>query len=169
MPRMENIAARRLRPVNNGPSGAVPAPGSARQPRAKTRPFQERLIAAGRAPRPHATISSRASRSQARKSVRAGRLTEAVTASISEKPLQRSQLAAVRNPVLALSGVRRLRATLRKPGAASIRSAFLASLLDVRRDAGRRAQVSWEARKPPMACYWKVVSVLVGHFARAMR
>ena len=49
------------------------------------------------------------------------------------------------------------------------RDALRGALLDLRADALRRAQTSWERHKAPMAAYWKVVGVYAGHLARALR
>ena len=47
--------------------------------------------------------------------------------------------------------------------------ALRAALLDLRRDALRRAELQWRRHKAPMALYWKVVGVYAGHLARAIR
>lgn len=77
--------------------------------------------------------------------------------------MQRSNLAAVRNPILAL------------PAAAAIaglpadsRAALRALLRDLAADARARAETSWRRHKAPMAVYWKAVAVYAGHLARAL-
>lgn len=77
---------------------------------------------------------------------------------------QRSNLATVRNPVLALPGVKRLQAL--PPFA---REGIREVLLDIRRDAHERAEKCWRKHKAPMAAYWKAVAVYAGHLARALR
>ena len=52
---------------------------------------------------------------------------------------------------------------------APAREALRGALLDLRKDAARRAQHQWRRNKGPMALYWKVVSVYAGHIARALR
>ncbi len=67
------------------------------------------------------------------------------------------------NPMLALPGVKRLKALPPES-----RDAIRAALLDLRADAAR-AEKSWRTHKAPMAAYWKAVSVYAGHLARAIR
>lgn len=74
----------------------------------------------------------------------------------------RSALAQVRNPLLAL------------PAAVALRtmpeSALLAPLLlEMQQDARQRAEKSWRTHKAPMALYWKAVGVYAGHLARVLR
>jgi hypothetical protein len=76
----------------------------------------------------------------------------------------RRALATVRNPVLALPSAARLKGL--PPEA---RAALEAILLELRADAGARAEHSWKRRKAPMAAYWRAVSVYAGHVARALR
>lgn len=76
----------------------------------------------------------------------------------------RSSRPEVRNPVMALPAMQRLVA-LPKP----IRDHLREVLLDMRRDAGERAQTSWRKHKAPQAVYWKSISVYAGHFARLLR
>ena len=76
----------------------------------------------------------------------------------------RSNSLTVRNPVLALPGVARLRGL--PPG---VRQALAELLLEIRKDASERAQVCWRKHKAPMAAYWKTVAVYAGHIARAIR
>ena len=52
---------------------------------------------------------------------------------------------------------------------AEARTALREALLELRKDAGERAQAQWARHKAPMALYWKVVSVYSGHLARALR
>lgn len=77
---------------------------------------------------------------------------------------QRSNRADVRNPVLALPGMKRLLAL-----PAPARHALRECLLDLRRDAKERAENCWRKHKAPMALYWKAVSVYAGHFSRVLR
>jgi hypothetical protein len=76
----------------------------------------------------------------------------------------RSNRADVRNPLLALPAMTRLRA-LPMP----VREALRALLLDLSDDARARADKCWRTRKAPMAVYWKVVAVYARHTARALR
>lgn len=66
----------------------------------------------------------------------------------------RSSRAEVRNPVLALPAVARLRAL--SPEA---RLALLSVLLDIQSEARLRAERSWQSRKPPVAAYWAACGV----------
>ncbi|BAV66651.1 MULTISPECIES: hypothetical protein [Sphingomonadaceae] len=75
----------------------------------------------------------------------------------------RSSRAEVRNPVLALPAVARLRAL--SPEA---RLALLSVLLDIQSEARLRAERSWQSRKPPVAAYWAACGVYAGHIARAI-
>ncbi|WP_230189029.1 hypothetical protein [Sphingobium sp. CECT 9361] len=75
----------------------------------------------------------------------------------------RSTKAEVRNPVLALPAVARLRAL--SPEA---RQALQYILLDIQRDARVRAESSWRSRKPPVAAYWAACGVYAGHIARSI-
>lgn len=52
------------------------------------------------------------------------------------------------------------------PGA---REALAGALVDLRRDARKRAELQWRRNKAPMAFYWRVVAVYAGHLARALR
>lgn len=74
-----------------------------------------------------------------------------------------STKAEVRNPILALPSVARLR-TL-SPEA---RLALQEVLLDIQRDARLRAENSWRSRKPPVAAYWAACGVYAGHIARSI-
>ena len=69
-----------------------------------------------------------------------------------------------RNPVLGLPSVVRLQRLPRGQ-----RKLLSELLLDIRRDARRRADESWRKHKAPMAAYWKAVGVYAGHISRAIR
>ena len=74
-----------------------------------------------------------------------------------------ADLAEVRNPILSLPhlpAIRRLHPDARR--------ALAEVLQDLRLDAAARAEAAWKARKAPMACYWRAVSVYAGHIARAV-
>ncbi|TGX49060.1 hypothetical protein E5A73_19630 [Sphingomonas gei] len=75
----------------------------------------------------------------------------------------RSTKAEVRNPILTLPAVSRLRALT--PEA---RLALQEILLDIQHDARLRAEKSWRSRKPPVAAYWAACGVYAGHIARAI-
>lgn len=77
---------------------------------------------------------------------------------------QRSSLATVRNPLLALQSAQRLRG-LPPEARASIR----ALLIEIRKDAQARAEQCWRRHKAPMAAYWKAVAVYAWHTARLLR
>lgn len=47
--------------------------------------------------------------------------------------------------------------------------ALATALLALRADAHERSELQWARRKAPLACYWRVVAVYAGHFARAVR
>jgi len=76
---------------------------------------------------------------------------------------ERSSRAEVRNPILTLPSVARLRALT--PDA---RLALQDILLDLQHDARLRADRSWKSRKPPVAAYWAACAVYAGHIARAI-
>lgn len=78
--------------------------------------------------------------------------------------MARSTRADVRNPILALPALARLRGA-----PLETRDALSALLLDLGADAGERAQKAWRTHKAPMAVYWKAVSVYARHIARAIR
>jgi hypothetical protein len=80
-----------------------------------------------------------------------------------DRIIQRSNRAAVRNPVLALPGMVRLQ-RLPKPA----REALAAVLRDIGSDARERAEKCWRTHKAPMAAYWKAVGVYARHIARAI-
>ncbi|WP_210358985.1 hypothetical protein [Sphingomonas beigongshangi] len=75
----------------------------------------------------------------------------------------RSSKAEVRNPVLTLPAVAKLRAL--SPEA---RLALQSELLEIQSDARLRAERSWRTRKPPVAAYWAACGVYAGHIARAI-
>lgn len=76
--------------------------------------------------------------------------------------MKRSSLL-VRNPVLSLPSVARLRAMPREQ-----RETLRSLLLDLRADAHARAEASWKRRKAPMATYWRCIAVYAGHIAKAI-
>lgn len=76
---------------------------------------------------------------------------------------ERSSKAEVRNPILTLPSVARLRAL--SPEA---RLVLQDILLDIQTDARLRAERSWRSRKPPVAAYWAACGVYAGHIARAI-
>lgn len=76
----------------------------------------------------------------------------------------RSTRAEVRNPVLALPGMAKLRAM-----PTPIREALAVVLMEIAADARGRAEKCWRTHKAPMAAYWKAVAVYAGHIARAIR
>ena len=49
------------------------------------------------------------------------------------------------------------------------REALAGALVDLRRDARKRAELQWRRNKAPMAFYWRVVAVYAGHLARTLR
>jgi hypothetical protein len=76
----------------------------------------------------------------------------------------RSNLATVRNPVLALPGFSALR-NLPLP----VRQALADAFKDLAADARQRADKCWKSHKAPMAAYWKAVSVYANHIKRAVQ
>lgn len=78
--------------------------------------------------------------------------------------MSRALRADVRNPVLRLPSMKALQA-LDQPS----KDALAAVLADLRRDSAEQAEKCWRTHKPPMAAYWKAVSVYAGHISRAMR
>lgn len=78
--------------------------------------------------------------------------------------MNRSSLAEVRNPVLALPAVAQLRALPPES-----RRALAAVLKDLGGDARHRAQKAWDSGKGPMAAYWRAVSVYARHIGQAVR
>lgn len=79
-------------------------------------------------------------------------------------PAARSNLAAVRNPLLDLPGMDALRALPEDQ-----RKALRFLLRDIAFDARCRAEKCWRTHKAPMAAYWKAVAVYAGHTSRALR
>ncbi|MFC2252461.1 hypothetical protein ACETRX_22690 [Labrys portucalensis] len=77
----------------------------------------------------------------------------------------RSKLAEVRNPVLALPAARRLA----DPSEPLTRQDIADLLADLAKDCAQRAQKSWKTHKAPMALYWKATSVYARHLSRAIR
>jgi hypothetical protein len=76
----------------------------------------------------------------------------------------RSNLAEVRNPILALAGVTRLQA-LPDDSKAALR----AVLIELRDDCRARADECWRKHKAPMACYWKACGVYLNHLQRTLK
>lgn len=76
----------------------------------------------------------------------------------------RSARLEVRNPVLALPGMRRLQ--MLNP---ETRRLLALVLEDLAKDARERAEKCWRTHKPPMAAYWKAVAVYARHIAKALR
>lgn len=75
----------------------------------------------------------------------------------------RSNLPWVRNPLLALPAMKKIMAL--PPETREV----LAELLgEAALDARERAEKCWRTHKAPMAFYWKVFSVFVGHTRRAI-
>lgn len=77
---------------------------------------------------------------------------------------QRSNLREVRNPVLALPGVKRLQAL-----PPDVRHTIADLLADIRDDAREKAQKSWLKNKGPMAAYWKAVGAYAEHIRRVVK
>lgn len=75
----------------------------------------------------------------------------------------RSQRAEVRNPVLGLPAVQRLRDL-----SPETRHVLAQLLLEIAGDAQHRANAAWAKHKAPMAAYWKAVAVYARHIARAI-
>lgn len=78
--------------------------------------------------------------------------------------LARSNRAEVRNPMLALGG---MRALMQLPP--PMREAFAIILVDLGQQADHNAEKCWRTRKAPMAAYWRAVAVYARHTARALR
>jgi uncharacterized membrane protein len=76
----------------------------------------------------------------------------------------RSSQAIVRNPVLALPGLKSAIEALPPEARAALRT-FLVALRDESR---RKADECWRKHKAPMACYWKAVGVYANHLSRAV-
>lgn len=77
---------------------------------------------------------------------------------------QRSNRAEVRNPVLAMPSMVRIRAL--EPAA---RDALCMILAEMQTEARAKAELCWRTHKAPMAAYWKAVSVYAGHMRKAIR
>lgn len=78
--------------------------------------------------------------------------------------MNRSTLAQVRNPVLALPAIAGLQAL-----PIESRQALAALLRELGADSRERAEKCWRTHKAPMAAYWKATAVYAGHIARALR
>lgn len=78
-------------------------------------------------------------------------------------PVDRSARAEVRNPLLLLPAIERIK-RLPPPMVAALRQL----LIELRADSLARAEKSWRGHKAPMALYWKAVGVYAGHLARAL-
>ena len=76
----------------------------------------------------------------------------------------RSTRLEVRNPVLALPGVK---AVLALPP--EVRAVLAGLFTDIALDCRARANKAWFSHKAPMAAYWKAVSVYAGHIARVLK
>jgi hypothetical protein len=76
----------------------------------------------------------------------------------------RSSRLEVRNPILALPGVKLAFALPLEQ-----RLALAEILQAIRVDSRGRAEKAWTTGKAPMAAYWKAVSVYAGHMARAIK
>ena len=79
----------------------------------------------------------------------------------SSRNLDRSARLETRNPLLALPSYQQL---LALPPEAQ--AALRAILGDIRVDAAKRAETSWQQNKGPMAAYWKAVAVYALHLRR---
>ena len=82
---------------------------------------------------------------------------------VTHRATERSNRAEIRNPILALPAIARLREL--DP---EVRVALQELLLDLQQDARARAETSWRRRKPPVAAYWAACGVYAGHIARAI-
>jgi hypothetical protein len=82
---------------------------------------------------------------------------------IAERIPARSNRAEVRNPVLTLPAVAKLRAL-----DTETRRVLQDILIELQQDARQRAEASWRSRKPPLAAYWAACGVYAGHIARAL-
>lgn len=78
--------------------------------------------------------------------------------------MSRSEQRIVANPLLALDGVKALRAL--DP---TVRATIASALKEVQLDARERADKAWRTHKAPMAVYWKAVGVYAGHLSRVLR
>lgn len=75
----------------------------------------------------------------------------------------RSSRTEVRNPVLGLPSARLLQTLPAEP-----RMLLAILLLDLSKDARRRARASWDSRKAFLAAYWATVAVYAGHIGRLL-
>lgn len=76
----------------------------------------------------------------------------------------RSTAAETRNPLTTLPSYRKLLALPEET------QAVLRDILgELRADAARRAEQSWQRKKGPMAVYWKAVSVYAFHLRRDLK
>ena len=75
----------------------------------------------------------------------------------------RSYRREVRNPLLALPGVKVLQYL-----PPETREALRVALRSIQADARHRADKCWRTHKAPMAVYWKAVGVYAGHLARVL-
>ncbi|MCF8708633.1 hypothetical protein [Rhizorhapis sp. SPR117] len=82
---------------------------------------------------------------------------------VAERIPARSNRAEVRNPILTLPAVARLRAL--DP---ETRAILQDLLLELQQDARQRAEARWRSRKPPLAAYWAACGVYAGHIARVI-
>lgn len=89
---------------------------------------------------------------------------EAAAADGAARQAARSLRREVRNPILALPAMERIRAL--PPEA---REALMAVLCDIHVDAAERAEHAWRTRKAPLAAYWRACSVYAGHIRRAVK
>lgn len=78
--------------------------------------------------------------------------------------MDRSKRREVRNPILALPGLKAVAALPEEQ-----RAAICILLADIVKDARERAQKSWLKNKGPMAAYWKAVGAYVEHVRRAIK
>jgi hypothetical protein len=78
-------------------------------------------------------------------------------------PTDRSSLAEVRNPILALASSKKLLDL--SPEAREAMRDLLKELAIVSRD---KANKSWAAGKGPIASYWRAVSVYAGHIVKVL-
>jgi hypothetical protein len=77
----------------------------------------------------------------------------------------RSNRPDVRNPMLALPGVREAAASV----PLEARAAMYRILMALRADSQLKASECWRKHKAPMALYWKCLAVYSGHIAKLFR
>lgn len=80
------------------------------------------------------------------------------------KNTKRSNLAKVRNPVLALPGFSKIE-KLPRP----VKELLADLLYELGDDANKRADECWKKHKAPMAAYWKACGVYARHIAKGLR